>query len=163
MPSSGAGEIDVLTLSEAVRRRPGMFFGDVRQPAGLMNYFLELISDLVTIRGASAVRIEIAAENTLRIEHNGRSLAATDLASLPACLVEKIAVSRFFHARMRDGVLSFRDGQATDPIALSDGTGLWCRTRPPNLHLARASRHLPCGRQGPAICGKPSRHFNHPQ
>jgi DNA gyrase/topoisomerase IV subunit B len=132
MPSSDAGEIEVLTMTEAVRRRPGMYFGDVRHPAGLMNYLLELIDDLITIRRASTVRIEIAAENTLRIEHNGTSFAAADFAASmsPACLVAKIAVSRFFHARTDDGILSFRDGQATDPIALSDATGLWCQPDP---------------------------------
>jgi len=119
-------------MGEAVRRRPGMYFGDVRRPAGLMNYFLELIEDLIAIRRASAVRVEISAENALRIEHNGRPFAAADFAPSmsSACLVSKIAVSRFFHARTLDGVLSFRDGQATDPIALSDGTDLRCQPDP---------------------------------
>ena len=132
MTSSDAGEFEKLSLTTVVRRRPGMYFGDVGQPAGLMYYFLELIEDLVVIRRASVVRIEIAAENTLRIEHNGASFTATDFASsmAPWCLVPKIAASRFFHARTHDGVLSFREGQPTDPIALPEGISLWCQPDP---------------------------------
>jgi hypothetical protein len=112
-----------------------MYFGDVTRPAGMMHYVLKLIEGLVTICGARVVRIEIAAENTLRIEHNGGLFAAANFAPKtigmwPAYLGDKVAASRFFHARTHDGVRSFHDGKATDPIILPDGTDLWCQPDP---------------------------------
>jgi len=119
-------------MIEAVRRRPGMWFGEVRQPGGLLNFFFELISELITFHGASAVQVGIAAENVLRIEHNGRPFVAADFPPnmSPGRWADKIAVCRFFHARVHDGVASFRDGQPADAIALPDGAGLWCQPDP---------------------------------
>jgi DNA gyrase subunit B len=71
-----ADQIQVLSAIEAIRRRPGMYIGDVRDGSGLHHLLWELVANSVDERLAGhASRIRVSVEGPLaEVEDDGRGI-----------------------------------------------------------------------------------------
>ena len=87
-----ASQIEVLDGIEAIRRRPGMYIGDVRGPAGLHHMLWELVANSLDEHLAGrASRIRISVEADLaEVEDDGRGLPVDPAPGLGIPMLESL-------------------------------------------------------------------------
>ena len=87
-----ASQIEVLTAVEAIRRRPGMYIGDVRSAAGLHHMLWELVGNSLDehLAGrASRVRVSVEAD-LAEVEDDGRGLPVDRDPRLGISMLERL-------------------------------------------------------------------------
>src|SRR6185369_10687830 len=87
-----ASQIQVLDGIEAIRRRPGMYIGDVRSAAGLHHLLWELVANSMDEHLANrASKIRVSVEGDLaEVEDNGRGLPVEPAPGLGVSMLERL-------------------------------------------------------------------------
>jgi DNA gyrase subunit B len=99
-----AESIQVLEGFEAVRKRPGMYVGDVHDGSGLFHLLQELIDNCLNEHVAGhgdRIRVSLSPDGSISVEDQGRGIPVERAPGREASVVEVVMTTLFAGSRLR--------------------------------------------------------------